>query len=204
MDNICDTTRWGVIATNFCKNILLENCTVSRMDTHQGVAGTYTLRGCTLGHAGLNAIGRGTLTVENCTINGRAFINLRTDYGSTWEGTIVIRDCTWQPACGTAVQPYLIGVSNDGQHDFGYPCFMPQTIIIDGLTIDDHQAIPEGYAGPYLFNDPDGNTPATAARPFPYRLTEHVTIRRVTTASGLKLRTSPDDAVAAHVRVVGL
>jgi len=33
MDNICDTTRWGVIGANFCKNILLENCTLSRMDT---------------------------------------------------------------------------------------------------------------------------------------------------------------------------
>lgn len=46
MDNINEPTRWGVIGTNFCKNILLENCVLSRMDTHQGVAGTYTLRGC--------------------------------------------------------------------------------------------------------------------------------------------------------------
>ena len=67
MDNILDTTRWGVAATNFCKNILLENCTLSRMDTHQGVSGTYTIRGCTIGYIGLNAIGRGTLLVENCS-----------------------------------------------------------------------------------------------------------------------------------------
>jgi len=84
MDNICDVTRWGVIATNFCKNILLENCTLSRMDTHQGVSGSYTICNCTLGHAGLNAIGRGTLTVENSTLKGRALISLRGDYGSTW------------------------------------------------------------------------------------------------------------------------
>ncbi len=201
MDDICDSTRWGVIGTNFCKNILLENCTLSRMDTHQGVSGTYTIRGCTLGHMGLNAIGRGTLTVENSTVNGRSFISLRRDYGSTWEGTIVIRDSRWIPACGAAIQPHLISVSNDGQHDFGYPCFMPQEVIIDGLAIDDSNH-PEDYEGPYLFTDPDGSTPDTTARPFPYRLTEQVTIRHLTTASGRTLRTSPDPELTSRVRVV--
>jgi len=201
MDNICDPTRWGVIGTNFCKNILLEDCTLSRMDTHQGVSGTYTIRGCTLGHAGLNAIGRGTLTIENSTLNGRSLLSLRGDYGSTWEGTVVIRNSRWLPGCGAAVQPHLLSASNDGQHDFGYPCFMPREILIDGLVIDDRNH-PKEYKGPYLFADPDGREPAAAARPFPYRLTEQVTIRNVTTTSGRKLLTSPDAAFNARVRVV--
>ncbi len=203
MDNICDPTRWGVIGTNFCKNILLENCTLSRMDTHQGVSGTYTIRGCTLGHAGLNAIGRGTLTIEDSTLNGRSLLSFRGDYGSTWEGTVVIRNSRWLPGCGAAIQPYLIGASNDGQHDFGYPCFMPATILIDGLVIDDSHH-PKDYAGPYLFTDPDGPTAAAgaAAQPYPYRLTEQVTIRNLTTASGLKPRTSPDREFNARVRVI--
>jgi hypothetical protein len=201
MDNICDPTRWGVIGTNFCKNILLENCTLSRMDTHQGVSGTYTIRGCTLGHAGLNAIGRGTLTIENSTLNGRSLLSFRGDYGSTWEGTVVIRNSRWIPACGAAVQPYLINASNDGQHDFGYPCFMPREITIDGLVIDDTNH-PKDYQGPFLFTDPDGPTAGEGARPFPYRLTEQVTIRNLTTASGRKLRTSPDPDFTTRVRVV--
>jgi hypothetical protein len=201
MDNICDPTRWGVIGTNFCKNILLENCTLSRMDTHQGVSGAYTIRGCTLGHAGLNAIGRGTLTVENSTLNGRSLLSLRGDYGSTWEGTVVIRNSRWIPGCGAAIQPYLLNASNDGQHDFGYPCFMPREILIDGLVIDDSHA-PKDYQGPYLFTDPDGAKADAGARRFAYRLTEQVTIRNVTTASGRKPRTSPDPEFAARVRVV--
>jgi hypothetical protein len=199
MDNICDTTRWGVIGTNFCKNILLENCTLSRMDTHQGVSGTYTIRGCTFGHMGLNAIGRGVLTVENSTLNGRALISLRNDYGSTWEGPVVIRNSRWIPNCGKEVQPHLLGASNDGQHDFGYPCFMPREITIDGLVIDDTNH-PKDYEGPYLFSDPDGER--ADARPFAYRLTEQVTIRGVTTASGKGLRISPDAEFAAQVRVI--
>lgn len=201
MENICDPTRWGVIGTNFCKNILLENCTLSRMDTHQGVSGTYTIRGCTLGHAGLNAIGRGTLTVENSTLNGRSLIALRSDYGSTWEGDVIIRNCRWLPACGKPSQPHLLNANNDGQHDFGYPCFMPREIRIDGLVIDD-KAHPKDYKGPYLFTDPDGSAPATAKRPFPYRLTEKVTLRNVTTTSGRALLVSPDAAFAAQVQVV--
>jgi hypothetical protein len=142
MENICDTTRWGVTGTNFCKNILLEDCTLSRMDTHQGVSGTYTIRRCTLGHAGLNAIGRGVLAIEDSTLNGRALLSLRSDYGSTWEGIVVIRNCRWVPGCGKPVQPYLLNINNDGQHDFGYACYMPREITIDGLEIDDRQAPP--------------------------------------------------------------
>lgn len=203
MDNICDTSRWGVIGTNFCKNLLLEDCTLSRMDTHQGVSGTYTIRRCTLGHAGLNAIGRGVLTVEDSTIKGRSFLNLRMDYGSTWEGTVVIRNCHWLPGCGAAVQPYLLNANNDGRHDFGYPCFMPREITVDGLVIDDRHA-PNGYKGPFLFSDPDGPQSESEARPFSYSLTEKVTLNGVAVASGLPLRTSPDAAFAARVRVISL
>ncbi len=199
MDNICDTTRWGVIGTNFCKNILLENCTLSRIDAHQGVSGTYTIRGCTLGHAGLNAIGRGILTVEDSTLNGRSLILLRSDYGSTWEGSVVIRNSRWIPNCGKEVQPYLFDANNDGQHDFGYPCFMPREITIDGLVIDDANP-PKDYEGPFLFTDPDGRR--ADARPFAYRLTEKVTLRRVSTTSGRKLRTSPDADFATQVLVI--
>ncbi len=201
MDSICDPTRWGVIGTNFCKNILLENCTLSRMDTHQGVSGTYTIRGCTLGHAGLNAIGRGTLTIENSTLNGRSLLSFRGDYGSTWEGTVVIRNSRWTPACGAAIQPHVIAGSNDGQHDFGYPCFMPAKVIIDGLVIDDRNH-PKDYKGPYLFNDPDGAKASAAERSFSYRLTEQVTVRNLTTTSGLKFRTSPDAGFNTRVKVI--
>ncbi|WP_414663337.1 hypothetical protein [Horticoccus sp. 23ND18S-11] len=201
MEAICDPTLWGVIGTNFCKNILLENCTLSRMDTHQGVSGTYTIRGCTLGHAGLNAVGRGSLTVENSTLNGRSLITLRSDYGSTWEGTIVIRNSRWIPGCGAAVQPHLLNASNDGQHDFGYPCFMPREITIDGLVIDDRNH-PKDYAGPYLFTDPDGAKTGAATPPFAYRPTQQVNLRNLTTTSGKKARVSPDAVFAAKVRVV--
>ena len=105
MNHITDRTRWGVIGTNFCKNIVLEDCTLSRMDTHMGVSGTYIIRRCTLGYAGLNAIGRGILTVEDSTLYGSSLISFRGDYGSTWEGDVVIRNCRWIPSRGKYHHP---------------------------------------------------------------------------------------------------
>lgn len=149
----------------------------------------------------MNAIGRGTLTIEDSTLNGRSLLSFRGDYGSTWEGTVVIRNCRWIPGCGAAIQPHVIAVNNDGQHDFGYPCFMPREVTIDGLFIDDRHH-PKDYKGPFLFTDPDGPATNMAGRPFPYRRTERVTILRLTTATGLEVRTSPDSELTARVEII--
>ena len=206
MNHIRDRTRWGVIATNHCKDILLEDCHLSRMDTHMGVSGAYTVRRCTLGYMGLNAIGRGVLTVEDATLYGPSLVSFRGDYGSTWEGRVVVRNSRWVPACGDALtQVHLFAVHNDGMHDFGYPCSMPEQIEIDGLVVDDSNA-PEDYEGPWLFTDPDAATDhdgeLPTERPFPYAPTQRVTIRGLATASGKPLRTAPDAGLAAAVQVV--
>jgi hypothetical protein len=183
MDDILDRSLWGVIGTNHCKNILLEDCVLSRMDTHQGVSGTYTIRRSTLGHAGLNAIGRGLLLVEDSTLHGTSLINFRSDYGSTWEGDVIIRNCRWVPNGGQRTWPNLLRVTNDGTHDFGYPCFMPETVTIDNLIVDDSN-VPNNYTGMYLFSDPDeqANGPSSP-RPFPYEPTKRVQLRKLETAS---------------------
>ncbi|HIA69769.1 TPA: hypothetical protein EYN98_27770 [Candidatus Poribacteria bacterium] len=208
MNHICDRTRWGVIGSNFCKNILLEDCTLSRMDTHMGVSGTYTIRRCNLGHMGLNAIGRGLLTVEDSTLYGNSLVNFRSDYGSTWEGDLVIRNCCWVPACGDVTRPYMIGVRNDGMHDFGYPCFMPREITINGLFVDDKNH-PEDYQGMYFFTNPDNNhaggeaiMPAAEERPFPYARCEKVRVQGLSTASGKKPRVSPNAEIQKGTIVV--
>jgi hypothetical protein len=198
MDNIDDRTRWGVIGTNFCKNILLEGCTLNRMDTHMGVSGSYVIRRCKLGHAGLNAIGRGLLAVEDSTLYGHTLINFRSDYGSTWEGNVVIRNCRWIPDCGRTCEPQMFSVQNDGMHDFGYDCFMPREITIDGLYVDDSNH-PDGYQGMYVFCDPGGSNPAES--PFPYAWCQKVWLGGLTTASGKQPRVSPNARLAESVFV---
>lgn len=199
MHHIDDRSRWGVAASNFCKNITLEDCTLSRMDAHMGVSGEYTIRRCTLGWMGLNAIGRGRLTLEDSTVLRDPLVNFRPDYGSTWEGEVVIRNCRWIPNGGETCWPNMFGVKNDGTHDFGYPCFMPREITVDGLIIDDANH-PDGYDGLYLFADPD---PGRAAEhPFPYQPCRKVTLRGVKTASGFPPKLSPNPDLAGHTQIV--
>ena len=207
MNHITDRTRWGIIGSNFCKDILLEDCHLSRMDTHMGVSGTYAIRRCTLGWMGLNAIGRGRLTVEDSTLYGNSLVSFRGDYGSTWEGELEIRDCRWIPAAGGMCTPHLIGGTNDGTHDFGYPCSMPRQVTIDGLFVDDSNT-PEDYGGMYYFTDPDagydggGDGTPTGDRPFPYAPCRQVKVRRLEMASGLRPRISPNAAVNAITTVI--
>ena len=204
MNHITDRTRWGVIGSNFCKNILLEDCHLSRMDTHMGVSGTYVIRRSTLGHMGLNAIGRGRLILEDSTLYGNALISFRSDYGSTWEGQVEIRNCRWIPACGEERQPHMINVANDGMHDFGYPCSMPEEVTVDGLFVDD-TSTPDGYEGMYYFTDSDNfydgvnDISLSQERPFPYTPCRKLSVRGLETASGLKPRISPNEELNAGV-----
>jgi hypothetical protein len=198
MGDIHDTSRWGVAATNFMKNVLIEDCVLSRMDVHQGVSGHYTIRRSTLGHMGINAIGRGHLVVEDSAVHCENFISFRNDYGATWDGDVSIRNCRWIPPVNRGRVPVMFNVNNDGTHDFGYPCSMPRVIRIDGLTIDDSQQ-KSGYAGAAFFSNPLGALGGNV--PFPYRPTERLEVRGLKTASGLPLRLSSNPEVTKALPV---
>lgn len=199
MEKVNDRSRWGVIGSNFMKNILLEDCVLSRMDVHQGVSGSYVIRRCTLGYAGLNAVGRGRLVVEGSTLNGGNLITFRSDYGSPWDGDVLIRDCRWIPNAGAPTSPVLFNMSNDGTHDFGYACSMPREIRIDGLFVDDAQHPPE-YAGLTYFTDPLGAP--QKERPYPYALTKTVRVHGLKTASGKPPRVCANPEVAKAIALV--
>jgi len=199
-NDINDRTYWGLMGSNYCKNIVLDRCVFSRFDAHQGVANA-TIRNCKLGYMGINAIGTGTLLVENTTVLSGRLINLRQDYGSTWQGEFVIRNCVFKPANGKQTSGALIGGFNDGQHDFGYTCHMPKRITIDKLHIDDADHRP-GYGGPVIFaNFNPRFTDATYEEKYPYLKTQRVTLKDVTTASGKPLRVSDNRVMFKDVVV---
>ena len=199
-NNIDDNTYWGILGSNYCKNLLYDRCILSRFDAHKGVANA-TIRNSTLGHMGINAIGSGTFLVENTTIRGRNLINLRSDYGSTWQGEFIIRNCTFVPSGGKPVSASLIGGSYSGQHDFGYTCYMPAVITIENLTIDDSHH-PEDYQGPAIFaNFNPKMTDVSYQEQFPYVKTNEVILKNVTTTSGKALRLSDHPFMFKEVKV---
>ncbi len=196
--DILDPGYWGLMNSNFCKNIVLDSCSFSRFDAHQGVA-NVTIMNCTLGYQCLNAIGCGTLTVENSTLYGSSFINLRADYGSTWNGDVVIKNCTWIPNCGDPVNNnVLIGGNYTGFHYFGYECYMPRSITIDGLHVDDSKRA-GNHKSIYLLGDivpawTDAGYEKEVADKggYLYHPTETITISGFTSESGKSWTLSPN------------
>ncbi len=197
---ITDTRYWGIFGSNFSKNLVFDGCTLSRFDAHQGVANA-TILNSTLGHMGINAIGTGLFRIENSTVLSGSFINLRSDYGSTWQGELLIRHCKFIPANGRPVTASLINGHYTGLHDFGYTCYMPEKITIENLEIDDSNH-PENYRGPAIFSDFNPEMKDESYREkFPYVKTREVILHRVHTASGKPLRISNNTFMFREVTV---
>ena len=164
--DINDTKYWGIFVSNFCKSLTLDHCVFSRFDAHQGVR-NVTLTGCEFGHTGVNVVGSGRLQLENCNIHRKSLIALRGDYGSSWDGELIVRNCKLTvPEGATSVS--LLRGSNTGKHDFGYTCYLPWKIDIENLVIDDSAVTNKDYQGPLIFGkfkrnvDEDGLYPIIA------------------------------------------
>jgi len=200
-NDINDKTYWGIMGSNYSKNLLYDSCRFSRFDAHMGVANA-TIRNSTMGYMGVNVIGSGVLTVENSTINASTFIMLRTDYGSTWQGEVFIRNCVFVPAAGKPIIASLFGGANSSQHDFGYICYMPERITIENLRINDSNH-PEPYEGPAIFWNFNPDMKDTSYHEtFPFIRTREIILRNVTTSSGKKLRLSDNPYQFKDVKVV--
>ena len=206
--DINDNRYWGITGSNFCKNTVYKNCSLSRVDAHQGVA-NLTVIGCEIGYAGLSVIGSGTLLLEDTKLNSYHMISLRSDYGSTWDGDFIIRNCEWTPNWGKEFSEAatVFQGSYSGYHDFGYECHMPHSITIDGLHIHDAKA-QAGWRGMYLFSN---ITPAhkdeayekdVAANGYPYDITDTLTVRNFTSDSGKSWRLSANAFMYRTVEII--
>ena len=188
-NDINDAGNWGIFGSNYCKLLLYDRCSFSRFDAHQGVCNA-TIRNSEIGVKGINAIGFGTLLVENTTVYATSFINLRSDYGCCWEGEFVIRNCTFVPNAGKSATGVLIAGTYDDTHDHGYPCTMPWRITVDGLYVND-KTRPKGYAGPWLFSAfTASNTSEAHHAEYPYQVAERVIVTNYSSESGLPFRLS--------------
>ncbi len=130
-NDITDGDYWGIAGTNYCKNLVYDGCAFSRFDAHQGVLNA-TVINSVLGHHGIKLIGNGTALIENTTVLSDSFVDLREDYGSTWNGELIIRNCKFYP---TGIESHIIKATNSEDHDFGYTCHLPEKIEIDGLFV---------------------------------------------------------------------
>ncbi len=191
--DIMDGRYWGIYTSNYCKNLYLENCILSRYDAHEGVA-NITIKGCTFGHQCMNLIGFGEALIEDTCILRNNFICLRYDYGSFWNGNITIRNCKWKPDDNKIS---VIWGYNVGDHDFGYPCMLPYNLTIDGLYIEDQDVL-DGEA--YILPNYDVNY--KKGLPFPYGTTKKLILKNIVTETGRKMTITPDISMYEGIEII--
>jgi len=185
------TTLWGIMATNFNKDLVIKNSAFNRIDSHQGVH-NLTIKDTTIGAFGITVNGTGTLLIDNVLVDTSRFIvQLRYDYGSSWNGTIIIRNSILNvvdaniPVPGASRIVAIDNVSgcndisgcghiayNDGTWNFGYDTFFPN-LIIDGLTINDGRNRPQMALIPIYF------IPAIENPPYAYCMSNLIVMRNV-------------------------
>ncbi|MBR5140315.1 MAG: hypothetical protein IKV16_04590 [Clostridia bacterium] len=120
---------WGIMGSSYSKNLAYEDSILSRFDAHAGV---YNSRIVNSTLSSFRIIGGGDITIENCHIYTDTLIGLREDYGSTWNGRILVKDVTVHN--GAEAETNLV-YGQWYNHDFGYKTYIPSEVVIDGLTL---------------------------------------------------------------------
>jgi hypothetical protein len=116
---------YKVMGSSYTKDITYENCFLNRIDTHRGVY-NLTIKNSTIGTRGILQLGYGKLTLENVTLkHTNTFVNLRHDYGSTWNGTVIVKGTnTIIPDNNNPV--YLVSANPKCRHNYGYNLYLPK------------------------------------------------------------------------------
>jgi hypothetical protein len=119
----------GIMGSNFCRNIVMENCYVDRFDSHQGVHNAI-IKNCTLGF-GILVIGGGDLYIENVyRVSGYAFIHLRMDYNSVFNGDVTMKNCRLGAQLRWIIEGIWISFYN------GLDNYVTTGLNLDGIVVD--------------------------------------------------------------------
>jgi hypothetical protein len=145
-----NSSVWGIMGTNYCKNITYDKSRLSRLDAHAGVYNASIINGSEVQSVSL--IGGGTATIEDSTIYSSTLITLRSDYGSLWQGDIKVKNVDWRINAKSQTNTATVISITYNNHDFGYITTMTESIVIEDLTITDSDT-----AKIYLFSDPTLN-----------------------------------------------
>ncbi len=168
----------GLFGTNHIRNMYLEDCYLNSFDAHTG-AYNVTIVNSTFDH--MNFIGGGLIKLTDVTIytsksHGCA-INLRTDYGSTWNGDIEIDGLTIKYGSHSDYKPTRISLLYGAYANqyWGFDTYTPQNVtinnfhvqqytaeIVDGVRvesniIEDHSTMPVYYYYGALYEDGYGD-----------------------------------------------
>lgn len=136
---------WGITGTNFSKSIKVKSSVISRFDAHCGLYGG-SIEGSRINL--ITIAGTGGFKISDTEFYSagtqksyNSLVNLRSDYGSTWNGKIEIENVT---AHVKSANFYLLyhAYSN---WDFGYTTHIPNLVISDLRVITPSGEADTGY-----------------------------------------------------------
>ncbi len=160
-DGINLKLHWGIGGTNFCKNLEYIDSVLSRFDAHQGLYNGKII-GCTINYMALT--GNGNFIVEDTDwysegtgSNSASIFHLRSDYGSTWNGSITAKNLNAYIYSDSDAYLFLHSYAN---WYFGYVAAMPN-LSLDNLNIYDIKTYEPVEAGHnvYMIQNSVANEP---------------------------------------------
>ena len=136
---------WGITGTNFSKSIKVKNSAISRFDAHCGLYGG-SIEGSKINLITLAGTGNFKISDTEFYSAGtqksyNSLINLRNDYGSTWNGKIEIENVTAHVKPADFYLLYHV-YSN---WDFGYTTYIPSLEVSDLKVITPSGEADTGY-----------------------------------------------------------
>jgi len=119
---------WGIGGTNLSKNVEYYGCYLSRFDAHKGILNGKIIDSKI---CGVSITGQGDFYMDNVTIYAPAdgyqqnsLVNLRSDYGSTWNGTLYFNNVTLNAKNAGSDSASFVYYSFDNAN-YGYKCYLP-------------------------------------------------------------------------------
>ena len=127
------SSHWEVFGTNLNKDFRIEDCHLNRVDVHFH-CWNLSIINSHIGDRGITVTGGGDLIIDNTTCSGQRFIGFRSDYGSKWDGDIMITNCVLRVS-NESKNIFLLGFS-PVNFDYKYPVSFANSIMIENFVID--------------------------------------------------------------------
>ena len=125
VNSITDDSLWSIHGSNYCKNLTFNNCKLSNIDAHRGIKNLY-INDCVVGGKRIGFCGWGEVIINNTKVLSATFCRLRNDYGSWFDGDIIINNCTSASGNSNYSTYYILSIEDtDIEHDYGYEPFIP-------------------------------------------------------------------------------
>ena len=126
---------WGVIGSNCSKNVIIKNSRVNRVDAHRGITNLF-VDNSVVGDKGFTLTGKRYLYLRKVKVDrANTMITLRKDYGSTWDGVVVLNEVTHVLDNHSGSNVYVFHSNNTMNHNYGYDTVFPY-VYVNGITFD--------------------------------------------------------------------